>query len=82
MSGDEVGKKRKEKKRKCGPHRLVVEMKQKYEGDGCGRSEYERENFDDDDEIFCFEGGFEGQRVWMVSEAARLTPTARVWARP
>jgi hypothetical protein len=30
MSGDEVGKK--EKKRKGGPHSLVVGMKEKYEG--------------------------------------------------
>jgi hypothetical protein len=30
MSGDEVGKK--EKKRKGGPHSLVVAMKEKYEG--------------------------------------------------
>jgi hypothetical protein len=34
--------------------------------DECGRSEYEGENFDNKDEIFCFEGGFEGPRVWMV----------------
>jgi hypothetical protein len=27
--------------------------------DGCGRSGYEGENLDDEDEIFYFEGGFE-----------------------
>jgi hypothetical protein len=32
VSGDRVGKKRKERKIQSGPHRLVVGMKEKYEG--------------------------------------------------
>jgi hypothetical protein len=32
----------------------------------CRRSGYEGENVDDEDGIFCFEGGFEVPRVWMV----------------
>jgi hypothetical protein len=27
--------------------------------DGCGRSRYKGEDLDDEDRIFCFEGGFE-----------------------
>jgi hypothetical protein len=33
--------------------------------DGCGRSVYKGENFDDHNDIFHFEGGNERQ-VWMV----------------
>jgi hypothetical protein len=40
--------------------------------DGCGSSGYEGENFDDKDEIFCFEGGFEVRRVWMVLVLPRV----------
>jgi hypothetical protein len=34
--------------------------------DGCRKGEYEGENLNDKEGIFCFEGGFEGERVWMV----------------
>jgi hypothetical protein len=34
--------------------------------DGCGRIGDEGENLDDEGRIFCFEGGFEVPRVWMV----------------
>jgi hypothetical protein len=48
------------------------------EEDGCGSSGYEGGYFDDKDGIFCFEGGFEVRRVWMVSEASEAaTETAK-----
>jgi hypothetical protein len=34
--------------------------------DACGRIGDEGENLDDEGRIFCFEGGFEVPRVWMV----------------
>jgi hypothetical protein len=34
--------------------------------DECGRSEYKGGNSDEQDSIFCFEGGNEGRPVWMV----------------
>jgi hypothetical protein len=42
--------------------------------DGCGVSKYEGENLDVWDGIFCFEGGFEVARVWMVLVHSTLNP--------
>jgi hypothetical protein len=41
--------------------------------DGCGRSEYEVENFANQAGIFCFEGLDEGGPVWVVSPLFRGT---------
>jgi hypothetical protein len=51
------GQRGERRERKSGPN-----MKE----DGCGRIGYEGENLDEEDGILCFEGGFEGTRVWMV----------------
>jgi hypothetical protein len=34
--------------------------------DECGTSKYKGENMGEYDEIFRFEGEYEGERVWMV----------------
>jgi hypothetical protein len=35
-------------------------------GDECGMNRYEGENLDDEAIIFCFEGEYGGERVWIV----------------
>jgi hypothetical protein len=50
-------------KEKVGP---VVGMKEKYKGRWMREKLIKGENLDREDEIFYFEGVFEGTRVWIV----------------